>query len=95
MPGLTRAGYVPPRGEPPRAGKPPKPSKGKRKKKKKRGMGGVAVFSLMVLLVAVLVGAATLYLQRDAAVCAGVLSGYAGDGHVACGEDIRAGRGIA
>lgn len=62
MPGLTRAGYVPPRGEPLRAGKPPKPSKGKRKKKKKRGMGGVAVFSLMVLLIAVLVGAVTLYI---------------------------------
>lgn len=61
MPSLTRAGYVPPRSEPPRAGEPPKTQKGKKKKKKKRGMSGAAVFSLIVLLLAVLVGAATLY----------------------------------
>ena len=59
MPSMTRAGYVPPRGEPPRAGQPPKPNK-KKKRKKRRSMNGTAVASLIVLLLAVLVGAAAL-----------------------------------
>ena len=58
MPSMTRAGYVPPKGEPPRAKEPPKP---KKSKKKKRGVSGAAMASLAVLLLAMLIGGATLY----------------------------------
>ena len=61
MPSLTRAGYVPPRGDAPRPGEPPEKRKKKRRKKKKRGMGSATAISLAVLLLAALVGAATLY----------------------------------
>ena len=58
MPSLTRAGYVPPKGETPRPGEPPEKKK-KKRKKKKRGMGGATAVSLVVLLIAALVGGAT------------------------------------
>ena len=58
MPSMTQAGYVPPRGETPRAEEPPKR---KKPKQKKRRSNGAALASLLVLLLAALIGGATLY----------------------------------
>lgn len=58
MPSLTRAGYVPPKDQQPE--KKPLPPQKKKKRRKKR-MNGVAAASLAVLLIAVLIGAATVY----------------------------------
>lgn len=80
MPTMTRAGYTPPRQEPPKAPKPQKPKK--KRKKKKKGLSGAAVASLAVFLLAAAVGAGTLYVYartqpyREAFVPGTILMGY-------------------
>ena len=65
MPTMTRAGYTPPRemrppGPPEREKKPRK-----RKKKKKKGRNTAAAVSLVIFLIAVLIGSATLYIYAQ------------------------------
>ena len=64
MPTMTRAGYVPPKAgdkkQPPKA-QPPK----KKKKKKKKGLSGAAVVSLVIALIAVLIGAGTIFVYTQ------------------------------
>ena len=62
MPSLTRAGYVPPKGQRPE--KKPEPPQKKKKRRKKR-MNGAAAVSLVVLLIAVLIGAATVFIYTS------------------------------
>lgn len=61
MPTMTKAGYIPP--DPPKKQAPkPQPVKKKKKhKKKKSGMNGTGIASLVIFLIAVLIGAGTIY----------------------------------
>ncbi len=65
MPTMTRAGYTPPKAEipkePPRA---PKHSK-KKKKKRKLRISGTAAVSLVIFLIALAVGAATIFVYTE------------------------------
>ena len=62
MPTMTQAGYTPPQNAPKR--QPPKahPTKKPKKRKKKGGIGTAGVVSLIIFLIAVLIGSATLFL---------------------------------
>ena len=62
LPTMTQAGYTPPQNAPKR--QPPKahPSKKPKKRKKKGGIGTAGVVSLIIFLIAVLIGSATLFL---------------------------------
>ncbi len=62
MPTMTRAGYTPPKAQPPRKKPDPAPKTGKKKKKKKKRVNGVAAASLMIFLIAALLGAGTVYI---------------------------------
>lgn len=63
MPTMTKAGYTPPKAE---MKKPPKldPPK-KKKKKKKRGMSGAAIASLVIFMIAALIGAGTIFVYTQ------------------------------
>lgn len=66
MPGMTQAGYVPPKAEPPKR-QPPKepdtpPSRKKKKHKKKKRMSAAAIVSLVIFLIAALIAAATVHI---------------------------------
>lgn len=63
MPGMTQAGYTPPKAQPPKK-QPPKAVKPKKKKKKKR-VSAAAVISLVIFLIAALVGAATVHIYMQ------------------------------
>ena len=62
MPTMTQAGYTPPQDAPKR--QPPKAhsSKKPKKRKKKGGIGTAGIVSLIIFLIAVLIGSATLFL---------------------------------
>lgn len=65
MPTMTKAGYTPPKAE---MKKPPKaepPKKKKKKHKKKRGMSGAAIVSLVVFMIAVVIGAGTIFVYTQ------------------------------
>lgn len=78
---MTRAGYTPPRQEPPKAPK-PQPPKKKKRSRKRRGLSGAAAASLLVFLAAAVIGAGTLYVYaqtqpyQQAFVPGTVLMGY-------------------
>lgn len=63
MPTMTRAGYTPPKAERPKAPK-PKPTK-KKKKHKKRAMSGAAIVSLLIALIAAVIGAGTIFVYTQ------------------------------
>ena len=65
MPTMTRAGYTPPKQEPPRAPKPEPPRKKKKKGRKKRGLNGAAIASLVIFLLAASIGAGTIYVYAQ------------------------------
>ena len=65
MPTMTRAGYTPPKQEPPRAPKPEPPRKKKKKGRKKRGLSGAAIASLVIFLLAAAIGAGTIYVYAQ------------------------------
>ena len=62
LPTMTQAGYTPPQDapkrQPPKAHSPKKP----KKRKKKGGIGTAGIVSLIIFLIAVLIGSATLFL---------------------------------
>lgn len=60
MPMMTKAGYTPPKDQPPKAEPPVK-----KKKKKKKRISGAVIASLVILLAAVLIGAGTLYIYAQ------------------------------
>ena len=62
LPTMTQAGYTPPQDTPKR--QPPKanPPKKPKKRKKKGGIGTAGVVSLIIFLIAVLIGSGTLFL---------------------------------
>ncbi|MBR5301744.1 MAG: VanW family protein [Clostridia bacterium] len=64
MPGMTQAGYTPPKAE---LKKTPKaqPPKKKKKRKKKKGMNGAAAASLMIMLIAAAIGAGTIFVYTQ------------------------------
>lgn len=62
---MTQAGYTPPqKSMPPKAKSPKKP---KKNKKRKKGIGTAGVVSLVIFLVAVLIGSCTLFLYAQTA----------------------------
>lgn len=63
MPGMTRAGYTPPRAEPPKA--PPKGNRTKKKKRRKKRLNTAAVVSMAIFLIAALIGAGTIYIYTE------------------------------
>ena len=58
MPSMTKAGYVP---QQTTQKKPPKKQSGKKKRRKKSGPGAAAIVSLVIFLLACLIGAGTIY----------------------------------
>ena len=65
MPTMTQAGYTPPqKSMPPKAKSPKKP---KKNKKRKKGIGTAGVVSLVIFLIAVLIGSCTLFLYAQTA----------------------------
>lgn len=66
MPTMTQAGYTPPQTTMPPKAKPPK-KKPKRNPKRKKGIGAAGVVSLIVFLVAVLIGSCALFLYAQTA----------------------------
>ena len=69
MPGMTQAGYIPQKAQPPKK-QPPKhtgtPRKPKKKKhKKKKGISAAVVVSVIIFLIAVLLGAGTIYIYTQ------------------------------
>lgn len=63
MPGMTQAGYTPPKAQPPKK-QPTKGPKPKKKKRKKR-VSGAAIVSLVIFLIAAMIGAATVYVYMQ------------------------------
>ena len=63
MPGMTQAGYTPPKAQLPKK-QPPKAPKPKKKKKKKR-LSSAVIVSLVIFLIAALIGAATVYIYMQ------------------------------
>ena len=62
---MTQAGYTPPqKSMPPKAKSPKKP---KKNKKRKKGIGTAGVVSLVIFLIAVLIGSCTLFLYAQTA----------------------------
>ena len=64
MPTMTRAGYTPPKAgdkKPPVKAQPPK----KKKKKKKKGLSGAAIASLVIALIAVVIGVGTIFVYTQ------------------------------
>lgn len=64
MPTMTKAGYTPPKAEqkkPPQA----RPPKKKKKHKKKKGMSGAAIASLVIALIAAVIGAGTIFVYTQ------------------------------
>ena len=67
MPGMTQAGYIPQKAQPPKK-QPPKhagpnpPGKPKKKKKHKKRMSAAVVVSVIIFLIAALLGAGTIYI---------------------------------
>lgn len=65
MPSMTQAGYTPPKAQPPKK-QPPKAQKPKKKKtRKKKRISAAAIVSLVIFLIAALVGAATVYVYMQ------------------------------
>lgn len=64
MPTMTRAGYTPPKAEPKKPPKPQTPKK-KKKHKKKKAISGAAVVSLLITLIAAVIGAATIFVYTQ------------------------------
>ncbi|MBR5289237.1 MAG: VanW family protein [Clostridia bacterium] len=64
MPSMTKAGYVPPQMT---DKKPTKKQGGKKKRRKRSGPGAAAFFSLVIFLLACLVGAGTIYVYAQTA----------------------------
>ncbi|MFR2149348.1 MAG: hypothetical protein ACLS7Z_01500 [Christensenellales bacterium] len=65
MPTMTQAGYTPPqKSMPPKAKSPKKP---KKNKKRQKGIGTAGVVSLVIFLIAVLIGSCTLFLYAQTA----------------------------
>lgn len=64
MPTMTRAGYTPPKAE---SKKPPKaePPKKKKKHKKKKRMSGAAIASLVIALIAAMIGMGTIFVYTQ------------------------------
>ena len=62
---MTQAGYTPPqKSMPPKAKSPKKP---KKNKKRKKGIGTAGIVSLVIFLIAVLIGSCTLFLYAQTA----------------------------
>ena len=65
LPTMTQAGYTPPqKSMPPKAKSPKKP---KKNKKRKKGIGTAGVVSLVIFLIAVLIGSCTRFLYAHTA----------------------------
>lgn len=64
MPSMTKAGYVP---QQTTQKKPPKKQSGKKKRRKKSGPGAAAIVSLVIFLLACLIGAGTIYVYTQTA----------------------------
>ena len=65
---MTQAGYTPPQqSAPPRANPPGKPKKPKKNKKRRKGIGTAGVVSLVIFLIAVLIGSCALFLYAQTA----------------------------
>lgn len=62
---MTQAGYTPPQKSAPPKAKPPK--KPKKSRKRKKGIGTAGVVSLIIFLIAVLIGSCTLFLYAQTA----------------------------
>lgn len=64
MPTMTKAGYTPPKAEPK---KPPQaqPPKKKKKHKKKKSMSGAVIASLVIALIAAVIGAGTIFVYTQ------------------------------
>ena len=62
---MTQAGYTPPQKSAPPKAKPPK--KPKKNRKRKKGIGTAGVVSLIIFLIAVLIGSCTLFLYAQTA----------------------------
>lgn len=63
MPTMTQAGYTPPqKSAPTRANPPGKPKKPKKNRKQKKGIGAAGIVSLVIFLIAVLIGSCALFL---------------------------------
>ena len=60
---MTQAGYTPPqKSAPTRANPPGKPKKPKKNRKRKKGIGAAGIVSLVIFLVAVLIGSCALFM---------------------------------
>ena len=64
MPTMTKAGYTPPKAEPKKPEK-AQPPKKKKKHKKKRAMSGAAIASLVIALIAAMIGACTIFVYTQ------------------------------
>ena len=65
---MTQAGYTPPqKSAPTRANPPGKPKKPKKSRKRKRGIGAAGIVSLVIFLIAVLIGSCALFLYAQTA----------------------------
>ena len=68
MPTMTQAGYTPPqKSAPTRANPPGKPKKPKKNRKQKKGIGAAGIVSLVIFLIAVLIGSCALFLYAQTA----------------------------
>ena len=65
---MTQAGYTPPqKSAPTRANPPGKPKKPKKNRKQKKGIGAAGIVSLVIFLIAVLIGSCALFLYAQTA----------------------------
>ena len=65
---MTQAGYTPPqKSAPTRANPPGKPKKPKKNRKRKKGIGAAGIVSLVIFLIAVLIGSCALFLYAQTA----------------------------
>ena len=68
LPTMTQAGYTPPqKSAPPRANPPGKQKKPKKSRKRRKGIGTAGVVSLIIFLIAVLIGSCALFLYAQTA----------------------------
>ena len=68
MPTMTQAGYTPPqKSAPTRANPPGKPKKPKKNRKQKKRIGAAGIVSLVIFLIAVLIGSCALFLYAQTA----------------------------
>ena len=68
LPTMTQAGYTPPqKSAPTRANPPGKPKKPKKNRKQKKGIGAAGIVSLVIFLIAVLIGSCALFLYAQTA----------------------------